>query len=569
MGEEIRTDRERNGKPAQYDDRDAEGCVVPDDELVSRDLAEDGQVTGTGVTDQAGPRNGRIARLISRLRPRLSARWLSIFSVSLVLFLVRFLVPTPVGQADNRDGPRIMCGLGLGPVTHGYPRFFRFAYFQYVPEAACHGRLPYPSSELAPLVVAKLLTPVFALPGSLNLIALGMLMCALASAGIASLATGLRIKLWAQLLVAAAVWLIVADAAFFDVFASPFSEPAALVGLLLVAAGVLYLGRGWRSTRYGLVLAGSGGFLAILSKEQYLILALPICVTLVLASTGPGTWRGLRRFRTREAKAALLVSGLLALLTATYLGWNYTSHYGRRLEHIQAVDMIFTDIVTTPANAPAGLKALGLPASWAKYAGRYYWDKGSVRTDPLLPRYYGQLTDTNLLHYLLTHPGSIVRIAQASARQAQLLRVTTLGDYPPSAGHPKGAYESRVVVLTWLAQRLPRRLGLLFYIPLWLVMAALAIVALRWRRERPWRRDAAVLVLCMTGCAVVAFIPPAYFAGISTTRHMVGTNLATALALTMSAALAVSLIYGAAAGSRRRPETPAAPAELELAKPGA
>jgi hypothetical protein len=72
----------------------------------------------------------------------------------------------------------------------------------------------------------------------------------------------------------------------------------------------------------------------------------------------------------------------------------------------------------------------------------------------------------------------------------------------------------------------------------------------------------------MTACAMIAFVPPAYFAGISTTRHMVGTNLATALALTMSVALAVSLIYGAATGSRRRPEAPAAPAELELAKPG-
>jgi Na+/H+ antiporter NhaC len=34
----------------------------------------------------------------------------------------------------------------------------------------------------------------------------------------------------------------------------------------------------------------------------------------------------------------------------------------------------------------------------------------------------------------------------------------------------------------------------------------------------------------MTGCAMAAFIPPAYFAGISTTGHMVGSNLATLLA---------------------------------------
>ncbi len=64
---------------------------------------------------------------------------------------------------------------------------------------------------------------------------------------------------------------------------------------------MLYLGRGWRATVCGLILAGAGGFLAILSKEQYLVLAVPICVTLVLASARGGPWRGLRRFRTREA----------------------------------------------------------------------------------------------------------------------------------------------------------------------------------------------------------------------------------------------------------------------------
>ena len=135
---------------------------------------------------------------------------------------------------------------------------------------------------------------------------------------IASLAVGLRIRLWAQWLVAAACWLIIADAAFFDVFGGPFSEPGALVGLMLVAAGVVYLGRGWRLTVFGLVLAGAGGFLAILSKEQYLVLAAPICLTLVLATAGRGSWRGLRPFRDQQATGGILVAAALALLAGAY-----------------------------------------------------------------------------------------------------------------------------------------------------------------------------------------------------------------------------------------------------------
>ncbi len=540
-----------------------------DADRVGADPAETGVVTPGSVVVPPGGRPARSG--IRRLRGT-RGLWLSIFGVSLGLFIIRFLIPTPVGQADNRDGPRLMCGRGLGlapVVPRGGPRFFRYAYFQYVPSASCGHRSPYPTSELVPLELARLLTPVLGLPGTLNLIALGLLMCAIASAGIASLATGLRIRPWAQLLVAAAIWLIMADAAFFDVFASPFSEPAALVGLLLVAAGVVYLSRGWPATVPGLVLAGSGGFLAILAKQQYLLLAVPICLTLILASAGQGrgNGRGLRRFRTRQTAAAAAVAAVLALMTAAYGVWEPQSSYGQRTQPMRAVDTIFERIVNGHDNARADLHALGLPVSWARYARHYYWERGSVRHDPLYRQYKAKLNDGNIAHFLLTHPSRLISIGQDAAILAQSYRVTTLGDYPPGSGHRPGAVESRVVVLTWLMHRLPRRLGLLWLVPLWTAMAAAAIIARRRRRGRPWHRDGAVLVLCMTGCAVAAFIPPAYFDGISTTRHMVGMNLATALAFVISIALAASMIHQALARAPQRPETAAAPTMPELARP--
>jgi hypothetical protein len=520
----------------------------------------------TGHDIAGGGAHGRHPAPFAALRPHgRKGRWLAIFVASLGALLIRFLVPGPVGQADNRDGPRLMCGLGLGPVTGRHPRFFRFAYFDYVPKQACSGRVPYPSSELIPLEVSRLLTPVLGLPGSLNLIATGVLLCALASVAIASLAVGLRIRLWAQWLVAAACWLIIADAAFFDVFGGPFSEPGALVGLMLVAAGVAYLGRGWRLTVFGLVLAGAGGFLAILSKEQYLVLAAPICLTLVLATAGRGSWRGLRPFRDQQATGGILVAAALALMAGVYALWDYTSSYGQRLHHIQAVDMLFTDIVTRRATAPARLRALGLPVSWARYAGHYYWDKTSVRQSPLYARYTDKLTDGNITHYLLAHPASILSVGQSAAIAAQQFRITSLGDYPVSAGHRKGAYESRVVVVTWLMHQLPAGLGLWWFVPLWLVMAAIAVAALVWGRARAWRRDGAVMVLCMIGCAMVAFIPPAYYAGISTTRHMVGTNLATSFAFVVAAGLAGSMIWQLLTRPGRRAVSAAGPGTEQVA----
>src|SRR5712691_13077386 len=135
-------------------------------ETAAHELAQDGPASRVSEADPAesGDRPARLG--LRRLRGA-AGRWLSIFTVSLGLFIVRFLVPAPVGQADNRDGPRLMCGLGVAPVTHGFARFFRYAYFEYVPSKACAGRLPYPSSALVPLELARLVTPVLRLPGTL------------------------------------------------------------------------------------------------------------------------------------------------------------------------------------------------------------------------------------------------------------------------------------------------------------------------------------------------------------------------------------------------------------------
>jgi hypothetical protein len=517
---------------------------------------------GTGLTATEPPRRPGSWRV-----PRLAALWLSVFAGSLGLFVVRFLVPAPVGQADNHDGPRLMCGLQVAPVTGGHTRWFSYAYFQFHRAPDCAGVSVYPSSQHLLLEAAQWLTPVLGLPGRVNLIALGLLTCAIASFGIATLVTGLRLRLWARLAMAAAVWLVMADAAFFDVYASPFSEGATMAGLLFVAAGVVYLGRGWRTTAFGLLLAGVGGALAIPSKEQYIPLVVPICLTIVLASADRHRGRGMRRFRSWQTGAAVAVVAALALLTVAYVHWDGTSPYAENLHHEQAVDVVFVDIVNGHDNARADLRALGLPASFAKYAGTDAFTNLTVRRDPLYARYESKFTAGNIAAFLLTHPGRMLNIGQLAASYALDFRVTYLGSYPPTAGHPPGALEHRVAVVTWLVHLVPARLGLVWLLSLWAVLAAIATAALL-RAGASWRRDAAVLVLCMTGCAIAAFIPPAFFDGISTTRHLVGSNLATALAVAIGSALAVSMLWQARRPlARARPPGPVSRPRLSLPPP--
>ena len=254
-----------------------------------------------------------------------------------------------------------------------------------------------------------------------------------------------------------------------------------------------------------------------------------------------------------------MVAVLLVTMTGAYALWDSDSNYATLLHRQQVVDVVFSEVVTAhDDHARADLAALGLPLSWAKYAGTNSFTSLSVRNDPLYPRYEAKLSDGTIAHFLLTHPRSLISIGQHATADAQKLRVTYLGDYAPSAGHPPGATESRVVVLTWLMYRLPRHLGLLWYIPLWTMMVLIAIAALFVPHGGAWRREGAVLVLCMTGCAIAAFIPVAYFDGISTTRHMAGMNMAAALAVPISIALVISMIHQALTRRRQRSQPSAA-----------
>ena len=557
MSQEERTAGETAGdSAATRGDRGAPGAAAP--------AGPDGSVTGSPGTDSPGTEMqaaGAPGRSRARRVTGVVGLWLSIFAGSMGLFTVRFLVPVPVGTANNGDGGRLMCAFDVAPVTGGHLSEFKYAYFQFdrAPSACAHANL-YPSSQHLLLVVAQWLTPVLGLPGRINLIALGLLTCAIASFAIASLATGLRVNIWARLAVAAGMWLVMADGAFFELFASPLSEGSTLVGLLLVAAGVVYLGRSWPATVFGLLLAGTGSALVLLSKEQYLILAVPIFLTLVLASTVRG--RGLRRLLTQRTAAAAAVIAVLTVLGGIYVLWDHGSKFAAALHHEQAVDMTFAGIVTGHDNVHADLRALGLPASWAKYAGTDYWSPVTVRHDPLYTRYAAKLSDHNIAHFLLTHPSRIIGIGQLEAKYALNVRIGYLGTYAPSAGHPPGAVETRVDVVSWLIRAIGPKLGLLFLVPLWAVMAGIAIVSLRRRYSGSWRRDGAVLVLCMTGCAIAAFIPPGYFEGTAVPRHMLGMNMATALAIPVSVALAIALIGDGVARLRRHPE-PSAPAEAK------
>jgi hypothetical protein len=518
--------------------------------------------TGTGAVPWHQRSRAWFAELWrQRSGVRFAALWLGIFTATTGLFMLRFLLAVPVGMADQGDGARLMCGLGVEPVTGGYARYDSYAYFQFAPSKLC-GHVTYPSSQHLLLVAAQWLTSVLGLPGTVNLVALGLISCVIAGNAIASLAAGLRIHRAGQILVAVALWLIVADSVFFDYFASPFSEGAALLGLLLVAAGCVYLRQGPVATGAGLVLATAGGYLAAMSKQEYQLLVIPVAATLVLAaisvpSTRPGR-AGRRHLLNVRFASATVAAGLLLLSGAMSMYSSYTSPYTKLLQQEDVVDTIFNSILTPGTDNPAALRALGLPVSWERYAGGDFWSNPSPASDPLYPRYVNQLTDANLAHFYATHPEYLLGIGQHAASLALQLRVAYLGNYAPSADMPPGALDNRVTLVSGLVSGVSG-LGLLWLVPLWLAMLLVARTAWRRRLRELWRADAAIRLLCMTGCAAVAFTPAAYFDGAETTKHMAGMNLATALTVPVCLAVLASLLNDSIGEPQRKQEAPAMP----------
>jgi hypothetical protein len=500
---------------------------------------------------------GGLARWTAGLRQpaaiQFARHWLAIFVLSLALFVLRFLVPSPVGMADNGDGPRLMCAFGVAPVTGRYPRYDSYAYFTFDPSRSCAGASTYSSSQHLLLALARWLTPILGLPGTLNLIALGLIICAIQSAGIASLACGLRVGLAGRLAVGAAAWLIMADAAFFGTYASPLSEGATLTGLLLVAAGVLYLGRKGPSFLLGLLLSGTGAYLAIMSKEQYILLAAPICLMLVLASAARNGRHGIARYLTARTAAAGALAGLLAVSVLAYEHQNDASAYIQNGHQQQVVDVIFNGILVVDRhNGASDLRELGLPASWTTYAGTGYWSPGSVVYNRLYPKYVAKLNDTNLLRFEFTHPLTTIEIGQQAADQAMAFRIPYLGSYSPAAGYSPGALEDRVGLVSSLVEAVPSGLGLFWLVSLWLVLALIGLLGVRpGATSQPWQRDCGFAVLLLVGCALAAFVPAAFLDAEETTRHMLGSNLATALGFALSITiLAGKLRQGIATGNK-------------------
>jgi hypothetical protein len=409
------------------------------------------------------------------------------------VLLFRFLVPRPVGMADNGDGWRLLCKLGGRPLN---PVSERYVVFHNTAATTCHS--DYVTSQMWFDVPAQWIGRVFGDTGTLNLYVLGVLCCVLAAAGIALIVAGLGLPRPWQLVSAALLVLVVADSAFFGYFASVLSEAAALLGILLLVGGLLLIQREDRWRYFGAGVTVAGALIAVNAKTQMLVL-LPLLVVALLVMKWSRRW-------VLPVVVVVVVGGGTALMQTT------GSAAGAEYTEANMYHAIFDSIVDGSHDTEADLAALGLPPSFARFVGTGWWAPGSGQFDPEYARYRHLITRSNVAKYYFSHPWRTVQILQKAAQDQLTARAPNLGSYALDSGEPPQAQEFRVPVLSGLT-RLVAPLGLFFLVPLWsfTLWGGLSL--------RRLRRDVSVVVLLLLGTAISQFVLAALLEGVEGVKH--------------------------------------------------
>ncbi|GAA3574218.1 hypothetical protein GCM10022222_68270 [Amycolatopsis ultiminotia] len=454
---------------------------------------------------------------------------LAVFAASLALLLVRFLVPRPVGMADNGDGWRLLCKLGGRQLDRPSEGFVRFSYG---PAPPCDSA--YVSSQSWLDWAASKIGSLFGAAGVLNLVVLGVLTCVLVAAAVTATVLGLDLRGRNRVLATALLLLVLGDSAFFGYFASVLSEGSAFLGILLICGGLLLMHRHRGARWAGAAVTVLGGLIGLNAKSQTLVL-IPLFVLAVLLVRPAGA-RGKARWPLPLAVLVIVGAGTFAMQAQ---GDPANAEY----RQANMYNAIFSSIVDGKHDTKGDLAALGLPESFAKYIGTGWWNANAAWHDPRYPQYEDRISRRNVAHYYATHPGRVTEILQQGGVNTLTARPDNLGSFGERSGQPRLSKEYRVPVFSGLSA-LAAPLGLFVLVPIWVLVACAGVRAFRVRR-----REYGIVLFLLLFFAVGQLGLSALGEGVEGVKHQLLTLFPTVL----------SIVFGILSLLPRAPRTPAEP----------
>jgi hypothetical protein len=492
---------------------------------------------------------------------------------SALLLMVRLFVPRPVGVADNYDGVRLMCHLGVDVrLPRNTPRLRDYVYYRYdhLAHFTCQRHalgsirlpdVPYRSSQLLVLYAGRVLTRVLGLPGYLDLRAVGVVCCLLIGAAVGLLYRVATLRHRYRLLLCGAVVGVIADTVFIDYAVSPFSEIASIIGLLYVAVGVLMLaGPGHRRRLAGIAVTGVSGLFFATAKTQNVPAVLPLALVLLAPAVPLAVparlarpvrsirLPGLNLLQRLDRRLRHRLTGLAAVVVMTAGALAVSGNEDKRTAQLTEANFVTVTLLPTSGHPQRDLAEFGAPAWVADYSGAPPWcAPPSLQDDAAYQKFTKGLSHQRILGFFVDHPMRLLPVLDRVAgyfyeprptatlcspgpHGTQIMVLPHLANYTHLGHTPRGLLDRRWAPVTG-ALGLLRGAGMGTLLLLWLLPAA-AVTATRRRRVL---RGSGALQGLLPAVAVTQFAATAFADGIDTAKHLDLAVLATALAWVFAA----------------------------------
>ena len=441
-----------------------------------------------------------------------------------------------LGFADNGDGQRFTCRLGIEP-TRSLQHVS--AWFEHRPASAGVREWCALPGTQAPSSWALLLRPVVAvataLTGGYDLRWTGVLVCLLTGSLSAAAVLAWRARALPAALLTAPLVLVACDTTFLAYASAPYADPGAF--LALTAFVVLLLRAAGREAARGrdLLALGAVGAVLVSVKAQVVTLAAVVVAVLLVE-----LWRGRRvPARGRGAAGAAAAVAVVAAAGAVLAGQG--GDYWRTNQY----NLLFATVLHDSPDPAATLRELGLDPALARWAGTQIWDPVNALAAPGYPRAHAEFGRADLLAHYVRHPSLVSPLLAEAARQLADPHVTRQADTvvpeeervgAPAPGRGRAVHGdgAGAAVLSVVGPA-----GWPGFVLLWVLGAAAG--AWLWLRARAaaLRQWGAALAVCAASGAVLAATAVLGDGYAEIRKHLVHAAYATALELALLAGGAV------------------------------
>lgn len=354
-------------------------------------------------------------------------------AVALTALLVRIFVPSVVGMADDGDGFRMLCALGLAgdrPFTADPSR----AVYPLWNSAEWFGRAcpPSPAAPFATqylfVALAQAISPLFG--AALDLRVLGGLLALAVALLVVALVRYLPGSTPFRLVIAAAVVVILLDSSFIDFFVSADREGVELVAVLAAFVALLILWGGYadRVTTLDIPPRGVAANLLAVGLAVLVTLTSPLLAGAFLPGFVIGLlWvprlRDLERVRSRPVgralpgdrrrefarKVARRAPALVACAVLVGLTGAHVAVDATRDQRAEVYDGIFLTILPSSSTPESDLEWFGLDARLAGASGAA--STTTAAAEVFADAAFSEIAASDVILFTVTHPERIVALA--------------------------------------------------------------------------------------------------------------------------------------------------------------